>query len=313
MAARLTDSADPVGQDGVDPGTLALETADALVKLAAEADIDGDGTVPDERLGVILERYIDSAERGERPFVTTTFDALNAMLAGGWLPGELVYLGASPNAGKSALALEWAVYAAQRGHRVLVVSVEMTKPALVGRMLSQHARVPADVFRSGSFTPDESVRIMRVAPKLAELPIIVDDQSSTLAAVQRLVRRHRPAMIVIDYLQLMRGPRSAERRLELDALSQGLKRLAKRHGCVVLALSQITLIPNGKGGFHRPTMHSLRESRGLTADADTVLLLWQPETPGDLELIVDKGRDHRKGTVRVAFDPFHLAFTELPG
>ncbi len=295
-----------------DVQAIITNATDTLARIGAEADLEGDGRAADEPIGDVLKRVVATVDRAEGPTISTPHNRLNEILGGGWRPGELVYVGASPGGGKTAFALGLAGYAAQKDQHVAIVSAEMSNDALVERMLANRARVPADRFRAATVQPEDFSKFLRIASQIAGLPITLNDQATTLGGVQRVVRRHRPALVVIDYMQLMRGPKGADRRLELDAVSQGLKLMAKRYRCVVLALSQITLVPNGKGGFHRPTMHSLKESRGLTADADTVLLLWypDPERPNDLELIVDKGRNHPTGIVDLVFDRPHMTFQE---
>jgi replicative DNA helicase len=196
----------------------------------------------------------------------------------------------------------------------------MTSAAIAGRILTQKGQIAASAFRAGDLSPQEWDRAHEWADRLRRLPIIVDDQACTLGAIRRLVRRHEPDLVVIDYLQLLQGPRASggqdersEKRHEIDAISRGLKRLAKRHRCVVMSLSQLTLIPDGKGKFQRPTGASLKESRGPSQDADTIFLLWRPDPEThDVELIVAKGRNHSSGSVRLQFTPTYLWFREPP-
>jgi replicative DNA helicase len=298
---------------------VAAELSDVLSSLADESDPERSGRA-DEPIGVIAERLMaDIMLSLHDDFVSYPIATMNRLLGGGSKPGELVYLGAGFGTGKTGIALEWAAYVAQHGKRVLVVTAEMTKAAVTGRVISQQGMVGAQSFRSGRFEDDEQSRADATARSLRDLPIIIDDEATTLGAIRRLVRRHHPDLLIIDYLQLISSPAKpdptnqarSEKRHEIDAVSRGLKRIAKRHRCVVLSLSQLTLIPDGKGKFQRPSSASLKESRGPSEDADTILLLWRPDpVKFELELIVAKGRNHQTGSIKLEFTPHYLWFRE---
>lgn len=293
---------------------LALEVGDALGQISERTHPDLLSR-PAERLSDLAERYVGELATTLPSFVATGVTGLDRLLGGGWLPGELAYLGAGPGTGKTAIALEWAAFVAAQGQPVLLVSAEMTREGIMRRILAQRSMVGAGGFRAGDLQPDEWDRVRRTLPTFAEWPLIVDDTATSLPAIRRLVHRHHPALVIVDYLQLLEGPKARagqeEKRHEVSALSRGLKRIAKRHHCVVLALSQLTMTPDGKGWFQRPTAMSLRESRDPTADADTVLLLYRPaRDAADVELIVGKGRDHATGTVALHFTPAYLWFRE---
>jgi replicative DNA helicase len=290
---------------------VAVELGDMLSKLAERADTEQEGA-PDEPLGDIAEQLLADLALSLPDFITYPLAGLMNILGGGSRRGELVYLAAGFGTGKTGIALEWAGFNAQRGKRVLVISAEMTKKAVAARILTQRAMIGANSFRTGDLTPEEWGRAHDAMPTLKALPIVIDDQANTLGQIRRLVRRHRPDLVIIDYLQLLQGPQTAEKRHEINAISRGLKRMAKRHDCVVLALSQITLVPDGKGKFQRPSAASLKESRGPSEDADTILLLWRPDPEKrDLELIVGKGRSHATGTVNLEFTSQYLWFREV--
>jgi replicative DNA helicase len=119
----------------------------------------------------------------------------------------------------------------------------------------------------------------------------------------------------VDYLQLLQGPRGLDRRLEVSTIAAGLKRLARRFGLTVVALSSITPPPPEPGRKpRRPTMRNLRESRDLDHAADIILMLWQPDpraTPR--ELWIEKGRDGAAGgCAHLDFSPTYVRFQERP-
>ena len=266
-----------------------------------------------QHIGEVLTDLLAALATSEPAFVRTHIGMLNNRLAGGFLPGDFVLLGAGPGAGKTAFALELAHYAAQDGAPVLIISAEMNNVALGRRVLSQNAQVAARAFRNGILRPDEWQRINRILPQLVALPIHMDDASVTMSQITRSVKQHAGTrLLIVDYIQLLSGPKGLDRRLEVSYLSRSLKRLAKRHNLVVLALSSITPPVQEKGKPQRPTMRNLKESRDLDHDADTVLLLWRPSIDStDRELIIDKGRDHETGIVKLSFAAAFLRFQEL--
>ena len=311
------------GPSGEEPSRpvrdVAAELSDILSHLADEADPERQERA-DEPLGVVAARLLVDMATSLPDFVKYPIGKLNGLMGGGSKRGELVYLGAGFGVGKTAVMLEWATHAArEQGKRVLIISAEMTKEAIAGRILTQQGMIAASAFRSGDLSPEEWDKAHATAARVADYPITIDDQACTLGGIRRLVRRHSPDLLVIDYLQLLQGPRGgsgqderSEKRHEIDALSRGLKRIAKRHRCVVMVLSQLTLIPDGKGRFQRPTGASLKESRGPSQDADTIFLLWRPDPEKTaVELIVAKGRNHASGSVDLEFTSTYLWFREV--
>jgi len=267
-------------------------------------------------LGLAAARIVAELERGELPaFAPTPFPWLTEELGGGLLPGELVFLGGRPGVAKSALALEWAVLAARKGFPALVISREMTISALTRRVLAQQAHVFARRLRSGAVDADDLRRLKAALPRLQELPIWFDEGSASLGEIQRKVARSAQAgtrFVIVDYLQLVRGPKGTDRRLEVEAVSAGLKTLALRHNVVMLALSSMTPPPPNKGKRPpRPDMSALRESRALEHDADVVLLLHRPSPESSSrELILAKARDGGTGHCPLHFEGAYLRFRE---
>ena len=255
--------------------------------------------------------------------VPTPIRTVNEAFAGGFARGELVVLGGLPGSAKSALMLELARYAADPahgGHGSWLISIEMGRTALGSRLLSQNTQVPASAFRGHDLGLERMAALERILPTLAALPIWLTDEVTHLSQIQRLIKRaatadELPRLLFLDYLQLLEGPRSLDRRLEVSYVTKALKRLAVRHGLTVVALSSITPPPPEPGRKpRRPTMRNLRESRDIDHAADIVLMLWQPTPEGtDRELWIDKGRDGAAGGhATLDFSPAYLRFQERP-
>jgi replicative DNA helicase len=141
------------------------------------------------------------------------------------------------------------------------------------------------------------------------------DRIASIAQIEALVRlareRHDVKLVVVDYLQLIRGPRGVtDKRLEVEAVSGQLKTLAQEHKIVVIALSAMSRRERGAGG-RRPTIADLRETGRLEHDADVILLGWRPDnTSRETELIIAKGRGVKTGTVELLFFGDTLTFRE---
>lgn len=297
-------------------GAIATELGEALQQLATRAETLAPPADTDQPLGMAAERVVVKLERGERPdFLPTPFPWLTEELGGGVLAGEMIDLGGRPGVAKSALALEWATLAAQKGFPTLVISREMTIEALARRVLAQQGQVLARHLRSGDLNGDELRRLRATVPRLHAMPVRFDEGSATLGQIQRKVARAVKdgiRFVIVDYLQLIRGPKGTDRRLEVEAVSAGLKALTLRHNLIVLALSSLTPPPPGKGNKRpRPDMDSLRESRALEHDADIVLLLHRPSPDSaDRELIIAKARDGGTGRCTLYFEGAYLRFQE---
>lgn len=273
------------------------------------------GTSPQEIVPVKLSAVLDSltaALHSSPPkMIQTPFSMLNHFLAGGFGAGELVYIGARPGVGKTALALEIARHAARDGETVLVVSREMINMALARRLLAQTARVSASSLKSGRIGDGEWIFINQALPKLRDLPLWLTDQAIHLEEIERIVERFTPSpsMLIVDYLQLVRAPADIkDRRLQVEAVSQALKTLAVRRSIPVLCLSSLARLQGGSDA--EPILASLRESGELEHDADIVILLHRKRMAQETKCIVAKNRDGREGTTHLLFRAEHTAFEE---
>jgi replicative DNA helicase len=235
-------------------------------------------------------------------------------------PSDLVILAARPSMGKTSFAMNIAENAAIHGSKVVgVFSLEMSKEALLQRMLCSVARVDAHKFRTGSLWQDDTRKIQQAIEQLAHAPIFVDDTpgisiSEMRAKARRLVQSQgKLDLLIVDYLQLMSGGggrRYENRTQEVSAISRGLKGLAKELRVPVIALSQLSRAPETRGsGDHRPQLSDLRESGSIEQDADLVMFIFReevykpddPELEGRAEIIIAKQRNGPIGRINLAF------------
>lgn len=246
---------------------------------------------------------------------------------------DLIILAARPSMGKTSLALMLAENAAiHAGAVVGMFSLEMSKEALVMRMLCSQANIDAQRFRNGFLSRPEWTQIGKSLSTLAEAKIFLDDTAGITvlemrAKLRRLVaEQKRLDLIIVDYLQLMSGSarRVESRQQEVSQISRELKGLAKEMNVPLIALSQLSRAPEARSD-HRPQLADLRESGALEQDADLVAFIYRPEVyktyeerenlPDDeknvAELIIAKQRNGPTDTVKLRFTPSSMRFDNL--
>ena len=255
--------------------------------------------------------------------IPTGFHDLDVQTAG-LQKGDLIVVAGRPSMGKSALVTCIAEHAAVVERiPTAIFSIEMSKEQLVQRMLCAHARVDAHKVRTGFLAQSDWPRLTTAAGKLSEAPLFIDDTSglSVLelrAKARRLKSQHSVGLIVVDYLQMMRGPaRSENRQQEISDISRGLKSLAKELSVPVIAVSQLSRSPERRED-RRPQLADLRESGAIEQDADLVALLFREEfyvqneeNQGVAELIIAKQRNGPVGTLKLAFVKEYTRFENL--
>lgn len=246
-------------------------------------------------------------------FLKTGFDDLDALLGGGMLFEEYMIIGARPSIGKSAMAHQISRYNARNGVRVLVISLEMGKRAVVGRMVAAESGLEATRIRQGGLRGDELARFIKAADALSDLPIYVETRLSEAEAVVELVVKRGPfGLVVVDFAQKMHARRRGDdRRLEIDAISAVLDReISKGMNIPVILLSSMSRPTKDKD--ERPSLTGLKESGGLESDADIVVLLSRKSLKDPLvDVEVAKARNARVGSFQLRYDGAHYTFTSI--
>ena len=293
--------------------------AEAAAHLSEDLDVAGsctDGQIVPTRLNEALKAWmVETDTRSQPARVKTPSPKLNATLGGGFGPGELIFLGARAGVGKTSLSLEIARAAAEAGTGVLVVSREMLVASLTRRILSQSTRILSSSIKAGLFADDEYPHLIKTYGQLATLPLWMTDRAVSLQEIVRLVEgwSFTPplGLVVVDYLQLVRV-KSESRRLEVEAVSQGLKSLALKTSIPILCLSSLRR-PSAEAKESRPGLSDLRESGELEHDADVVIFLHRAQGEEETEINVAKNRDGRTGKTLLRFRPEFVAFDEAEG
>ncbi len=250
-------------------------------------------------------------------------------LTAGFQRADLVIIAARPSMGKTALALNMVQHAAiEHNTGVAIFSLEMSKDALVQRLLCSEGLVDAQRLRRGQLRDDDYPKLARAAGLLGTAPIWIDDSAALTplamrSKARRLKAEHDIAMVIVDYLQLMQGPGDSEnRQQEISYISRSLKALAKELDVPVVAISQLSRAPEQRGGEHRrPQLSDLRESGAIEQDADVVCFIYRQEfydgpvdpksnesIEGIAEVIVGKQRNGPTGTVKLHFKKEYTRF-----
>ena len=213
-------------------------------------------------------------KRGQEITGLATHYTLLDKLTSGLQPSDLIIIAARPSMGKTAFAMNIAENAAVLDGKVVgVFSLEMSREALLMRMLASHAQVDSKDLRQGFLTKDDMRKLTRATEELSHSKLYIDDSpgisvSEMRAKARRLRQTEGLDLLIVDYLQLMSavpigGKRFENRTQEVSAISRGLKALAKELKVPVVALSQLSRAPESRGGDHRPQLSDLRDRRAL--------------------------------------------------
>ncbi len=261
--------------------------------------------------------------KGKVTGIATGFDDLDECTSG-FQNSDLIIVAGRPSMGKTAFCLNIARNAAvDFGVPVGIFSLEMSNTQLAMRMLCSEARVDSHKVRTGRLPENEWMKLSTCVGKLAEAPIFIDDTpalnvNEIRAKTRRLKAEKKIGMVVIDYLQLVKGPRGSEsRQIEISLISQSLKALAKELSIPVVALSQLSRAVESRGGDRRPILSDLRESGAIEQDADVVMFIYRPEMYGPTEdagiaeIIIAKQRNGPTDTVKVYFHRNYVLFANL--
>ncbi len=316
-----------------------IHTANAAMARASEQSDPAEEILNDAEAAIfqLSEKRIGRGFLGIQEIVKDSFGSVDALLqrgqritglethyshldemTSGFQKSDLVILAARPSMGKTAFAMNIAENAAVEDKKVVgIFSLEMSREALLLRLLCSQARVNSHKMRTGSLWKDDMDKVVRAMEQLAHAPIFIDDTPGiSLSEMRAKARRLQQSqgsldLIVVDYLQLMSGGgrRFENRTQEVSAISRGLKALAKELSVPVVALSQLSRAPESRGGDHRPQLADLRESGSIEQDADLVMFIFReevykqddPELQGVAEIIIGKQRNGPIGKIKMAF------------
>lgn len=301
-----------------------LDTAEKLIFEISEKRRDGGYVhikeVIKDGIELIESLYHKKSHITGTPTGFADFDIKTA----GLQKGDLVIVAGRPSMGKSALAASIAEHVAvEEKLPVGFFSVEMSREQLMQRFLCSQAKVDIHKVRTGFLAPSEWPILTSAAGRLSEAPIFIDDTPAISifemrSKARRLKAHHDIQLIIVDYLQMIRGTRSGEsRQQEISEISQALKALAKELSVPLIAVSQLSRAVESRTD-RRPQLSDLRESGAIEQDADLVVLLLReeyynptPENKGIAELIIAKQRNGPVGSIYLGFLKEYMKFVNL--
>jgi len=276
----------------------------------------------------VLEDYYDRIEylhqhQGEVIGIPTGLADLDKLL-GGLQRSDMVVMAGRPGMGKTSLALSIALQAARRWQkRVAIFSLEMSDEQLVQRLVSAETGIDSQRLRLGNIKADEWSTFYQAIRLLSETSVFLDDTPAISALelrtkARRLHAEHGLDLLIVDYLQLMRGgTRNENRQQEISFISRSIKALARELNIPILALSQLSRQVESRHD-KRPMLSDLRESGSIEQDADVVLFIYRddvynPDTefPNIAEIIVGKHRSGPTGIFSVYFKKHLAQFVDL--
>lgn len=272
-------------------------------------------------------------ETGEPILGTQTGYADLDAVTTGFYGGDFVIIAARPAMGKTSLAMNMALNVArQEQGAVAVFSLEMTGSQLVRRTIATIAQVPMGALKKANLSTHDYQKLADACEELYSLPMFIDDSSDVSplemrGKCRRLKAEHGLSLVVVDYLQLMRGSRRTENRTqEISDIARSLKNLSKELNVPVIALSQLNRGVESREN-KRPMLSDIRESGSIEAEADMVMFIYRPEyyrrkeagkeqefNPNAAEVaevIIGKHRNGPTGTVLLGFQPAYTRYTLL--
>jgi len=287
----------------------------------------------------IYDQYLEERAASADPLLAsdtpmlTGFNDLDELL-GGMQRSDMIVLGARPAMGKSTLAINVSINAAQNGAIVGVFSLEMSREQLALRILSADAQIDSHRLRLGLVTEADEQRITDSIGRLSELPMYIDDTPfqgmvEMRSKARRLSLEHGLDLLIVDYLQLIegRGKGGDNRVQEVSEISRSLKGMARDLNICVLTCSQLSRGVTNRTS-HRPMLSDLRDSGSIEQDADVVIFIhredmyyteeeWEQHSPGRpypkniAEIIVAKHRNGPTDDINLYFRDNLLRFESI--
>lgn len=317
LRRRLIDACTTIYKSAFDGGLEAREALDhaeqAVMALSEEAV--SRTFVPLDQVYKETVEELEQQSGNDFPGLRTGFIEFDAMTHG-LQPGNLVIVAGRPGMGKTSLALNIATHVAHQEKKAAgFFSLEMSEREIAMRVLCSTTDVPFNRLRGGRLGARDWSRVHQAVESARDSKLFIDDSANpslleVASKARRLKAQHGLGLLVVDYLQLMNaGGRYENRNLEIGAITRGLKQLAKELEAPVVALSQLSRLPERRTKDHRPQLADLRESGNIEQDADIVAFVYREEMyePDDLdlkglaELIIAKHRNGETGSVPLVF------------
>jgi replicative DNA helicase len=330
LKRRLISVAGRIAGIGYDDGLEvddAFNQSEAMLLELIQRRVVRDFVKIDEVLSAYFENLEEAMRNaGKLTGLPSGFAELDNKL-GGFQKSDLIVLAARPGMGKTAFILNiadhvatWAEQQPAGRNGVAIFNLEMSAEQLVQRMIACRAGVNLQHLRNGGIQEWEHARIVDAIGKLAQVPIFFDDTGDisvmeVRSKARRLQAEHGVGMIIIDYLQLMRGRGRENRVQEVSEITRSLKAMARELGLPVLAVSQLSRSIESRAD-HRPMLSDLRESGSIEQDADIVMFIHRdrdnPDRENQADIVIAKHRNGPVGEVALQFFGAYQQFADLP-
>lgn len=318
-------------QESADPIEILNKLEEQILNLSLLRTTRDYQNIKDAVHEAFLEIKKRSETEGGVTGVTSGFDRLDR-LTSGWQNSDFIILAGRPSMGKTALGLDFAKNAAQKGVPTAIFSLEMSTTQLVKRMLFNEGRFDGSALNQRKVDPADWTRLVDACSRLSEYPIYIDDTpglscTELNAKAKRLKKERNIGLVLVDYLQLMQGTSRESRQQEISSISRSLKLLAKEINVPVIALSQLSRAVEQRSGDHKPVLSDLRESGAIEQDADLVMFIYrsavygseenylindQSVSPADVaEVIIRKQRNGPTGTILLHWIKENTKFGEF--
>ncbi|EFG55815.1 replicative DNA helicase [Lactobacillus amylolyticus] len=324
--------------DGSDDVTDILDNAESEIMNVSSENNTGGFRVIKDIINSTVEDINNIPDDGNMVTgLPTGFSELDKMTTG-FHDDELIIVAARPGVGKTSFALNVAQFVGLHTDKtVAMFSLEMSGEQLVQRMLASEGLIDSQHLRTGQLDEEEWKKLIVASGSLANTSIYIDDtpgiKMSEIRAKSRRLAKEKGnlGLIVIDYLQLIEGPKSESRQQEVSAISRQLKKLAKELHVPVIALSQLSRSVEQRQD-KRPVLSDIRESGSIEQDADIVSFLYREDyyrdkeddgesdadkevgaedDNGEVEVIIEKNRSGSRGTVKLMFSKPYNRFSNL--
>ena len=296
---RALERFQALAMQAASPATSYEDLADLYGRMGQALDTDhpGEDFTP---LGDLIDDYIRSLDQ-QPNYIQTGIGPLDRNLH--ILPGNFILIGGRPSAGKTALSLQIAVEMAKQGRKVCYFSLETSPQILAQRIIANQLYAPLEQVKTKKVPAAE----LDGLSKLRKLPLYIRSASGrNVAWIRAQALRMKAQVVMVDYVQIIRPDRSADRYQAITQISIGLHELAQTTGMVVIGAAQLS-----RNAAHTlPTNADLKESGQLEQDADAVLLLGSAED-GRSVCILSKNKEGRVGEIPLAFDKERQRFLEV--
>lgn len=309
---RLIRASRATADDGLNPAGRSVAELLQQAEQRLQTLTDTHATKGFEGINPVLKRAIQAIENPVNGLSTGFFELDKN--TGGWQKSDLIILAARPSMGKTALAMNFVEHALlHQPQPVVVFSMEMPAESIIMRLLSSVGRINQGHLRAGTLENDEWDKLAIAATRLKDKPLFIDDSpalstTEMRARLRRLQREHGvPALVMVDYLQLVKGNSREGRTAEISEISRQLKGIAREFDCPLIALSQLSRAVEGRPN-KRPMNSDLRDSGAIEQDADVILFIYRDEyyneespKKGTAEIIIGKQRNGPIGKCDLAF------------